>query len=157
MQSFHLCSTVVTPYQDVLKGSDVPFVLDGVFIITFQVPVILSVFSNSYDEERGYNKTWIQNSLLRVYHSDLCWEALAVHLFHPDLRDGVQHLLVKASSRIITAYLVTVLPPAASMHKSRVSHGYSNAKNFMSETQIIITVPKTQHKVLSKVSTMECW
>lgn len=81
---------------------------------------------------------------------------LAVHLFHPDLRDGVQHLLVKASSRIITAYLVTVLPPAASMHKSRVSHGYSNAKTFMSETQIIITVPKTQHKVLSKVSTMEC-
>lgn len=54
--------SLVTPCQDFPKGSDVPFVLDGVFIIAFQVPVLLSVLSNSYGEERGYNKTWIQNS-----------------------------------------------------------------------------------------------
>jgi len=36
-------------------------VLDGIFIVAVQVPVILSVLSNSYGEERANNKTWLQN------------------------------------------------------------------------------------------------
>lgn len=68
--------------------------------------------------------------------------------FSTDHRDGVQHLLVKASSRI-TAYFVTLFPLSLSMHKSRNSHGYSDTKTFMREVQIIITVPMTQPKVRS--------
>lgn len=65
----------------------------------------------------------------------------------PLITGTIQHLLVKAGSRI-TAYFVTIFPLSLSMHKSRNSHGYSNTKTFMGEVQIII-VPMTQPKIRS--------
>lgn len=42
-------------------------VLDDIFIITIRVPVILSVLSNSYDEERAYNKKWLKMIVLNSH------------------------------------------------------------------------------------------
>lgn len=134
-------------------------VLDSIFIITVQISIVLSVLSNSYDEERANSKTWLQNDSAKfscyVPAPGTCPRRCCLPSFSTDLRDGVQHLSVKASSKRITAYFVMIFPPSLSIHKSRVSHGYGNTKTFMRETQIIITVPRTQHKVLSKVRAVE--
>lgn len=117
------------------------------------------MFSNSYDEERAYNKTWLQNDSAKFpcyvpttgTGPGRCW----LPSFSTGLRDSVQHLLGKASSKRVAAYFVTIFPLSLSMHKSRVSHGYNNTKTFVREIQIVITVPRKQHKVLSKVSAVE--
>ena len=87
-------------------------VSDGIFVITVQVPVILSVLSNSYDEERAYNKTWLQNDSAKfprcVPNTGTCPGRCWLPSFSTDLRGGVQHLSVKASS--ICCY---ELPPAS--------------------------------------------
>lgn len=136
-------------------------VLDDIFIITIQVPIILSVLSNSYDEERASHKTWLQNDSAKlpccVPTTGTCPGRRWLPSFSSDLGRSVQHFSVKASRKRITAYFVTIFSPPLSMHKSRVSHGYSNTKTFMRETQIGITVPRTQHKVLSKFSAVEWW
>lgn len=88
-------------------------VLDGIFIITIQVPIILSVLSSSYAEERANNKTWLQTAEFPCYvpTTGTCPVRSWLPSFSTDVRDSVQHLSVKASSKRIAVYFVTIFPP----------------------------------------------
>lgn len=110
MQSFHLCSKESSDPISVKiswKALMCLFVLDGVFIISTQIAVILSRFSNSYDEKEPIIRCaskwlwWIP--MLCACQRDLSWAALAALLFHWSstswwklVAEGLQHILLRS-------------------------------------------------------------